>query len=97
MMKPISVKVTPQFLRFLFDQLLIFEKVSDGIFASRLFWQSRDTPNHLSTGSSSQIHEYLSSNGNRFAKVHQYIDSNNHPIGRPDPKYFLLDDVAFHT
>ena len=95
--KPISVKVTSQFLRFSFDELLIFDKLSDGIFSSTLSWQGVNAPNHLSTGSKSQIHEYFSSNGNRFAKVHQYSDPNNRPIGRPDPKYFLLDDVAFYT
>ena len=90
----VGVKVTPDLLRRLFDELLIFDKVLEGLFSSRLFWQSKNAPTHLAAGSSSQIHEYISPRGNVFARVHQYIDPNNRPIGRPDPKNLRIDDVS---
>ena len=85
---------TADLLRRLFDELLIFDKVREGLFSSRLYWQSKSTPTHLAAGSSSQIHEYITARGNVFARVHQYIDPNNHPVGRPDPKYLRIDDVS---
>ncbi|MCH8062634.1 MAG: hypothetical protein IH861_09035 [Chloroflexi bacterium] len=91
---PVGVKVTPDLLRRLFDELLIFDKVHEGLFTTRLFWQSKSTPTHLDAGSSSQIHEYITSRGNVFARVHQYIDPNNRPIGRADPKNLRIDDVS---
>ena len=93
--KPVAVRVTSALLRRLFDELLIFDKVSEGLFSSRLSWQSSRTPLHLPQGSMSQIHEYVSSRGTMFARVHQYRDPTNQPVGRPDPKYLLLDEVAF--
>jgi len=92
--KPVAVRVTPEFLRQLFDELLIFEKVRDGYFGSRLYWQSKSTPRHLPSGSSSQIWEYITLRGTMFARVHQYRDPQNRPLGLPDPKYLLLDEVA---
>ena len=93
--KPVKVKVSSELLRRLFDELLIFDKVREGHFRERLRWHSRNSPDHLEPGSSSRTYEYISSRGNRFAIVHQYSDPTDRRIGRPDPKYFLIDDVSF--
>ena len=92
--KPVPVEVTAQLLRRLFDAMDIFDKVNRGFFTARLYWQSKDTPSHLPGGSTSQIWEYLTSSGLIFARVHIYRDPYGNEIGRPDPKYFRIEQVA---
>ena len=79
-MKPIPVAIDADSLRRLFDAMQIFEKVTDGFFTARVFWQSRNTPRHLALGSVSQMWEYLNSEGRIFARAHQYQDSSGQPV-----------------
>ncbi|MBI2872904.1 MAG: hypothetical protein HYY00_06950 [Chloroflexi bacterium] len=81
-------------MRQLFDAMQIFDKVREGYFSARLFWQSKGTPSHLERGSASQMWEYVSPRGIVFARVHEYRDSRGNIIGRPDPKYFRIDQVT---
>ncbi len=94
---PVPVAVTPELLRRLFDAMQIFEKLHDGFFTARLFWQSNNSPAHLSVGSVSQMWEYLTSDGVVFARLHQYRNRSGESIGRPDPKYLRLNQVALYT
>ena len=94
--KPVPVHVSANLLRRLFDDMEIFEKVSSNLFTSRLYWQSKSTPTHLPRGSSSQIWEYLNPEGRVFARVHLYRDPQDRPIGRPDPKYLRINQVALY-
>ena len=94
--KPVPVQVSASLLRRLFDAMGIFDKVSSSFFSSRLYWQSKNTPAHLPRGSSSQILEYLNPEGRVFARVHLYRDPQDRPIGRPDPKYLRINQVALY-
>ena len=94
--KPVPVQVSASLLRRLFDAMGIFDKVSSSFFTSRLYWQSKNTPTHLASGSASQIWEYLNAEGRVFARVHLYRDPLDLPIGRPDPKYLRINQVALY-
>ena len=94
--KPVPVQVSASLLRRLFDAMEIFDKVDSSFFSSRLYWQSKSTPTHLANGSASQIWEYLNTEGRVFARVHLYRDPQDRPIGRPDPKYLRINQVALY-
>ena len=95
--RPIPVGVPKELLRRLFDAMDMFAKVDAGLFSAKLYWQGKTAPSHLPLGSSSQIWEYVNREGRMFARVHCYRDATGGLIGRPDPKYLRINEVALYA
>jgi hypothetical protein len=93
---PVRAPVSQEFLRTLFKELAIWEKVGKGRLLVHVYWEGRTQPKHLPAGSLSQLLDYVTPEGVLLARVHQYKGPNGKVIGMPDPKYFRMGEIEFY-
>jgi hypothetical protein len=97
--RPSVRRVSPQELRRLFNQNGYWQKVQSGEFTSTVDADRvpiPPPPGHPS-GTHSQMISYFDDQGNRVARVHQYLrpDGSIGGSGRPDPKMLMIDGTIY--
>lgn len=97
--RPSVRRVSSQELRLLFNQNAYWQKAQSGEFTHTIDADrvpSPPPPGHP-PGTRSQMISYFDSQGNRVARVHQYLrpDGSIGGSGRPDPKMLMVNGVIY--